>query len=72
MIIRYMKIGQLIGAVVALVLSAWASFVFCRGSLTGAPPLYSRGLLQRSLHFVAGIIFASLAIGIALNIAGRW
>jgi len=62
----------MIGAAVALVLSTWASFLFFRGSATGAPPLYSRGPLQRGLHFVAGIIFASLAVGILLKIAGRW
>jgi hypothetical protein len=67
-----MKIGQLIGAVVALILSTWASFLFFRGSITGSSPLYSRGPFQRSLHFAAGIIFASLAVGIALKIAGKW
>jgi hypothetical protein len=67
-----MKIGYLIGAVVALVLSMCASFLFFRGSIVGAPPLYSRGPLQRSLHFAAGIIFATLAVGIALKIAGKW
>ena len=67
-----MRIGYLIGAVVALVLSTWASFLFFRGSVTGAPPLYSRGPFQRALHFAAGIIFASLAVGIVLRIAGKW
>jgi hypothetical protein len=67
-----MKIGQVIGAVVALVLSTWASFSFFRGSITGAPPLYSRGPFQRALHFAAGIIFASLAVGIVLKITGKW
>ncbi len=67
-----MKIGQVIGAVIALVLSTWASFSFFLGSITSAPPLCSRGPFQRVLHFAAGIIFASLAVGIVLRIAGKW
>jgi hypothetical protein len=63
---------HLIGALIALALSVWASFSFFRGSITGAPPLYSRGWFQRGLHFAAGIIFGSLAIGIVLKIAGKW
>jgi hypothetical protein len=39
------------GALIAFGLSAWASVLFIRGSVTGAPPLYSTGALQRSLHF---------------------
>jgi hypothetical protein len=66
-----MKLDHPISASVALVLSAWASFMFFRGSITGAPPLYSQGWLQRGLHFAAGIIFGSLAIGIALKFVGK-
>jgi hypothetical protein len=67
-----MKVNHAIGAVIGLVLSAWASVTFLRGSVGGAPPLYSRGWHERGLHFVAGIIFGSLAIGLALKIAGKW
>jgi hypothetical protein len=67
-----MKVGQVIGAVVALVLSTWASFSFFRGSITRAPPLYSRGPFERALHFAAGMFFASLAVDIVLKIAGKW
>jgi hypothetical protein len=56
------------GALIALVLSLWGSYSFFRGSITGSPPLYSRGWFERGLHFAAGIIFGSLAIGIALKI----
>jgi hypothetical protein len=56
-----------ISAAIALVLSAWASFTFFRSSITGAPPLYSSGWFAHALHFVAGIIFGSLAIFIALK-----
>src|SRR5712691_7305669 len=66
-----MKWDHPISALVALVLSAWASFTFFRGSITGAPPLYSRGWFQRGLHLAAGIIFGSLAIGIALKFVGE-
>lgn len=47
-------------------------YVFLRGSMAGAPPMYSRGPVQRILHFVAGIIFGVLAIGACLKLAGRW
>jgi hypothetical protein len=67
-----MKLDHLIGAVIALILSTWASFTFFRGSLTGAPPLYSKGWYKRGLHVIAGIIFGSLAVSIALKIAGKW
>lgn len=70
--VSYMDIRHLIGALIALATSARASFVFFRGSITGAPPLYSKGWLQRGLHVAAGIIFAALAIGMVLKIAGRW
>ena len=55
--------GQLVGILVALALSLWATFLFLRSSVTGAPPLYSKGPLQRTLHFIAGVIFAALAVG---------
>ena len=55
--------GQLVGILVALALSLWAAFLFLRTSVTGAPPLYSKGPLQRTLHFIAGVIFAALALG---------
>ena len=67
-----MKLDHLIGAAIALILSTWASFTFFRGSITGAPPLYSQGWFKRVLHFAAGIIFGALATGIALKIAGEW
>jgi len=67
-----MDTRHLIGAVIALILRVEASFSFFRGSVTGAPPLYSRGPFQRTLHFAGGIIFGSLAIGIVLKIAGKW
>jgi hypothetical protein len=67
-----MDTRHLIGANIALILSMAASFLFFRGSITGAPPLYSRGPFQRTLHFAAGIIFGSLAIAIGLKIAAKW
>jgi hypothetical protein len=67
-----MKAAQVFGFVVAALASAWASFTFFRGSIFGAPPLHSRGLLQRTLHFVAGIIFGVLAVGAFLKLAGKW
>jgi hypothetical protein len=70
--IGFMDVRHLVGALIALGFSTWASFSFFRGSITGAPPLYSRGLVQRGLHFAAGIIFGALAIGVILKIAGKW
>ncbi len=67
-----MDIRHLVGALIALAFSAWASFSFFRGSITGAPPLYSKGWFLRGLHFVAGIIFGALAIGVILKVAGKW
>jgi hypothetical protein len=67
-----MKAAQVFGFVVAVLLSAWASETFFRGSITGAPPMYSRGWSQRVLHFAAGIIFGALAIAACLKLAGRW
>jgi len=67
-----MKTPQILGYVVAIVVSVWASFSFLRGSITGAPPLYSHTWAQRVLHFIAGLLFAALAIGGALKLAGRW
>jgi heme A synthase len=58
-----MSAGHLMGILVALVLSLWAAFIFLRSSITGAPPLYSKGPLRRTLHFIAGVIFAALALG---------
>ena len=55
-----------IGFVVGIVASLWASFTFVRSSITGGPPLYSKGRFQRTLHFAAGIIFAVLAVGISV------
>jgi hypothetical protein len=60
-----------LGALIGLVISSWASFTFFRGSVTGAPPLYSKGPLQRTLHFVAGIIFAALALEIGVMLAHK-
>jgi cell division protein FtsX len=60
-----------IGAVIAGILSAWASFHLFRGSLKGAPPMYSHGWFQRGLHFMAGIIFACVAVAVVFILAGR-
>jgi hypothetical protein len=54
--------GRSVGILVALALSLWAAFVFLRSSITGAPPLYSKGPLRRTLHFTAGLMFAALAL----------
>ena len=62
---------SIFGYSVAVLLSAWASYVFFRGSITGAPPMYSRGWLLRILHFIAGIIFGALTIAACLKLAGR-
>jgi hypothetical protein len=67
-----MDIRHYVGAFIALAFSAWASFSFFRGSITGAPFLYSKGWFQRGLHLAAGIIFGALAIGMILKIAGKW
>ena len=67
-----MKAAQVFGFVVAALVSAWASLTFFRGSISGAPPLYSRGLLRRTLHFAAGIIFGALALYASLKLAGKW
>ncbi len=70
--IRAVKAVHLVGAQIAGMLSAWASFSFLRGSLTGAPPMYSRGWFKRALHFIAGIIFAALAVAAVFMLAGKW
>jgi hypothetical protein len=69
---KSMKTPQALGYVVAAVVSVWASFSFLRGSITGAPPLYSHTWSQRILHFIAGILFGALAIAAAMKLAGRW
>ena len=66
-----MKATQVLGLVVAVLVSAWASYSFIRASITGAPPLYSQGWLQRILHFTAGLIFGALAFAACLKLAGR-
>jgi hypothetical protein len=47
-----MKAAQVFGFVVAALASAWASFAFFRGSISGAPPLYSHGMVsaESALH----------------------
>jgi hypothetical protein len=65
-----MKAAQVFGFVLATLLSGWASFSFFKGSLTGSPPLYSHGWLQRTLHFAAGILFAALALFACLKLSG--
>jgi hypothetical protein len=65
-----MKTPQVLGYLVAV--SAWASFSFLQGSITGSPPLYSHTWVQRILHFIAGIIFGAFAIAGAMKLAGRW
>jgi hypothetical protein len=57
-----MSAGHSIGILVALVLSLWAAFIFLRSSITGAPPLYSKGAFRRTLHFTAGLLFAALTV----------
>jgi hypothetical protein len=68
--VRMLK-GRLIGPSIGSALSLWAAFIFLRGSITGAPPLYSKGLFQRTLHFVAGIIFAALAVSAIMMIVRK-
>jgi hypothetical protein len=53
---------QILGYVIAVLVSVWASFSFLRGRITGAPPLYSHTWAQRILHLIAGILFGALAI----------
>jgi hypothetical protein len=67
-----MKAPHIFGYSVAVLASAWASYVFFRGSITGVPPMYSRGWLERILHFIAGIIFGALTVAACLKLAGRW
>lgn len=67
-----MKAAQVLGLLIAIIVSAWASYVFFRGSISGAPPMYSHGKLQRILHFTAGIIFGALTVAAILKMAGRW
>lgn len=64
------KATTVFGFVIATIVSAWASFSFLKGSLTGSPPLYSHGWLQRTLHFVAGILFSALALFGCLKLLG--
>jgi len=63
--------NKLVGVLVALALSSWASFSFLRSSVTGAPPLYSKGPLERTLHFIAGVIFAAFAVGAVAMLVRR-
>jgi hypothetical protein len=63
-----MKVPQVFGLVVAVLVSAWASISFFRGSIIGAPPLYSRGWWRRSLHFAAGILFGALTLAACLKL----
>jgi len=56
-----MKAPQIFGWVVEVVVSAWASFSFLRGSITGAPRLHRHTWSQRILDFIAGILFGELA-----------
>jgi hypothetical protein len=65
-----MKTPQILGYVISVLVSVWASFSFLRGSFTGAPPLYSHTWAQRILHFIAGILFGALAIFAGLKLAG--
>ena len=60
--------GRPIGALIALALCVWASIVAFGGSLFGSPPLYSKGAVQRTLHFLAALIFAALAIYAAMTL----
>jgi len=64
------KAGAIVGFVLATVVSAWASFSFFKGSLSGSPPLYSHGWLQRTLHFIGGVLFSVLALFACLKLLG--
>jgi len=66
-----MSTGRSVGFFVALAASLWAAFVFLRSSITGAPPLYSKGRWRRTLHFIAGVIFAVLAVGIGVMLVHK-
>jgi hypothetical protein len=70
-IVRPVKVHPL-GAAIAGILSAWASYNFLPGSLTGALPMYSHGWFQRRLYFIAGIIFGSMALASVFMLAGKW
>ena len=65
------EIRHVLGLVVATLVSARASSWFLKGSLTGSPPLYSHGWLQRTLHFFAGILFAALALFASVKLYSR-
>jgi hypothetical protein len=62
---------KLFGLVIAIAVSSRVSFTFFKGSLTGASPLYSHGWLQRALHFVAGALFAALALFASAKLYSR-
>ncbi len=64
------RLASIFGFVLAALVNAWASFSFFKGSLTGSPPLYSHGWLERTLHFLAGILFSALAIFACLKLLG--
>jgi hypothetical protein len=64
------RLASVSGFVLVTLVSAWASFSFFKGSLRGSPPLYSHGWLERTLHFVAGILFSALAIFACLKLLG--
>jgi hypothetical protein len=66
-----MKASQVFGLLLAVLVGAWASYMFFRGSITGAPPMYSHGWFQRILHFVAGILFAAAALFACLKLSGK-
>jgi hypothetical protein len=62
-----MGIRYLIGVVVALVLSTWASFSFFRGSITGAPPLYSHGRFQQ-LRLALCVLVGNMSTGVLIRL----
>jgi hypothetical protein len=68
---RTMKMDHPIGAIVGMIASGWASVTFLRGSISGAPPLYSKGWPNRTLHFAAGIIFALLLVIIGVMLVRK-
>jgi len=69
--VQLSEIRHVLGFVVATLVSARASFWFIKGSLTGSPPLYSHGWLQRTLHFFAGILFAALTLFASVKLYSR-
>jgi hypothetical protein len=65
-----MKAAQVFGFVVAVFVSARASFHFERKHHRSTPAVLSR-MVAALLHFAAGIIFGALALAASLKLAGK-